>query len=498
MKKAISLVVAIVMCLVLSACSTGDGLTSSEENVVIEYEEVITNSDGTQQTVQNQSNVTSDNEGQQEVVDNINSESDSNVSNNANNNTSNSQNNNSNNNVNGTLNSNINSTVDNNTTNDSNNNESNNSSNDTNNVSSNTNSGNEDWIDFENTVEVDICDPIIRAYIDATDPRNQYTYLSEYGHMELDHQVLPINWRMNGSEVYTVYISENADFSDSYICKFSGSKFDGGICIPGKTYYWKVLGNFSDEILGGGKMRIVDAPVRWLNIEGLHNVRDIGGWKTESGKTVKYGKIYRGGMLEDIKDKGIEKFKALGIKTDIDIRSTASWDSNGAVPKTGLNYFFFNTNQHYDYVLGFGKAEEEIRENYPKMFEVFADESNYPIYMHCNYGNDRTGSMMFILNGLVGVTYEDLTRDYELTSYAFSHDNRWRGNGTGGTFGPNDLIQNNISNSNVDGRWGMMNKAFMESKYCTDGKLSTAIENFLLDRGVKQEHIDAYKKIILE
>ena len=78
-----------------------------------------------------------------------------------------------------------------------------------------------------------------------------------------------------------------------------------------------------------------------------------------------------------------------------------------------------------------------------------------------------------------------------------SHDRRWRGEGKGGTFGPDDLIQPNISNSNVDGRWGMMNKAFMESRYCTDGTLATAIEKFLLDAGVKQEHIDAYKRIML-
>jgi hypothetical protein len=43
----------------------------------------------------------------------------------------------------------------------------------------------------------------------------------------------------------------------------------------------------------------------------------------------------------------------------------------------------------------------------------------------------------------------------------------------------------------------MMNKAFMESKHCTDGKLSTAIEKFLLEAGVKQEQIDSYKKIML-
>lgn len=362
-------------------------------------------------------------------------------------------------------------------------------------------------IDYSTVVEVDLCDDIIRGYLDATDPRNQYMFLSEYDKMVLDHQNLSLTWKPDGSTTYTLYIAEKADFSDAYATKIQGSYNAGNltsskvntICYPGKTYYWKVLGQYNDSPRGGGKIHITNQPVRWITLDGVKNVRDMGGWKTETGKTINYGKIYRGSRLDDITSAGIKTIKDLGIKTDVDIRSTASWDSNGPVESTGLDYYFFDTSDHYDYILGSGgnSSTAEVKENYPAMFELLADESNYPIYLHCNYGNDRTGSMAFILNGLLGVTYEDLTRDYELTSYAFSHDRRWRGNGTGGTFGPNDLIQNNISNSNVDGRWGMMNKAFMESKFCTDGKLSTAIENFLLDAGVKAEHIKAYKDIML-
>lgn len=430
MKKIISIILIVAICLCLTACN--GGYDTSSDNTVYEYEEIIMNSDGTQQTTQGLGGDLTNGTGSSQ-----------------------------------------------------------NSSTDP------SSSGSENMIDFNTTVEVDICDPIIRAYLDATDPREQYTFLSQYGHMELDYQVLPLKWRNNGSQQYTAYISENADFSNSYICKFSGSQFNFGICVPGKTYYWKVIGSYSDEILGGGKMHITNKPVRWLNIDGVSNVRDMGGWKTTSGKTVKYGKLYRGSYLDNITDTGLITLKALGIKSDFDIRSTESWDSNGPVPKTGLSYYFFDTNVHYDYVLSGGANESEIRENYPKLFEQLANESNYPIYLHCNYGNDRTGSMAFILNGLLGVTYEDLTRDFELTSYAYSHDNRWRGNGTGGTFGPNDLIQENISGSHVDARWGMMNKAFMESKYCTDGTLATAIENFLIDRGVNKAHINAYKQIML-
>lgn len=360
-------------------------------------------------------------------------------------------------------------------------------------------------IDYNKIVEIDICDDIIRGYLDATNPRQQYEFLSQYDTMKLDHQVLPVRWKPDGSSTYKLYISENQDFSGAEMFTISGS-YDGdefvagkvpANCVPGRTYYWKIIGS-SDKPRGGGKIRITDQPVRWIDIDGVDNVRDMGGWHTESGETINYGKIYRGSRFDNITDNGVATLKKLGIKTDIDIRSTASWDSYGAVERTGLKYHFIETNLSYDQVFrGDGEPAEEIGKNYTKIFELLADESNYPIYLHCNYGNDRTGTMVFLLNGLLGVNYEDLTRDYELTSYAFTNDRRWRGNGFGGTFGPNDLIQNNISNSEVDGRWGMLNKAFMESKYCTDGKLSTAIENFLLSAGVKQKNIDAYKKIML-
>ncbi|MBR6502056.1 MAG: tyrosine-protein phosphatase [Clostridia bacterium] len=361
-------------------------------------------------------------------------------------------------------------------------------------------------IDYNKTVEIDICDDVIRGYLDASTPRQQYEFLSQYDTMKLDYQVLPVRWKPDGSVKYTLHLSEKQDFSNAEIVTITGT-YDGDelvggqvavTCVPGKTYYWKVYGASKESPRGGGKIKIVNQPVRWIEIDGVPNVRDMGGWTTESGKTIKYGKIYRGSRFDDITDKGIATLKKLGIKTDIDIRSTASWDSHGPGENTGLDYYFINTGASYDAIFrGDGTPSEEVRANYPQIFAMLADESYYPIYLHCNFGNDRTGTIAYIMNGLLGVNYEDLTRDYEITSYAFTHDRRWRGNGYGGTFGPNDLIQNNISNSEVDGRWGVLNKTFMESKYCTDGKLSTAIEAFLLDAGVQQKHIDAYKKIML-
>ena len=60
----------------------------------------------------------------------------------------------------------------------------------------------------------------------------------------------------------------------------------------------------------------------------------------------------------------------------------------------------------------------ELTNEYAAVLRVFADEANYPIYMHCWGGADRTGTVAFILEGLCGVSETDLAIDYELTSFA--------------------------------------------------------------------------------
>ena len=57
------------------------------------------------------------------------------------------------------------------------------------------------------------------------------------------------------------------------------------------------------------------------------------------------------------------------------------------------------------------------------VFTDLADESNYPIYMHCTYGIDRTGTVCYLLEALLGVTEDDLGRDYELSAFTESYVN---------------------------------------------------------------------------
>jgi protein-tyrosine phosphatase len=64
-----------------------------------------------------------------------------------------------------------------------------------------------------------------------------------------------------------------------------------------------------------------------------------------------------------------------------------------------------------------GMAKDTGKSAFTNAFRVFLDEKNYPIDFHCIAGADRTGSLAFILNGLLGVEEEELWRDWEVTAF---------------------------------------------------------------------------------
>ncbi len=177
--------------------------------------------------------------------------------------------------------------------------------------------------------------------------------------------------------------------------------------------------------------------VRWVNVPGLRNVRDLGGWNG-----LRMGMAYRGSQLWNENDPTVcakdensapvaraarwkgnafvrptpetaIAIRELNWKTDLDLRGEDECHKSDQLPL--LDYaphMQLKRANMLTYVASLQGRWEDMRD----ALKVFCDEANYPIYFHCKAGADRTGTLAFFLEGICGCSQTDIDIDYELTS----------------------------------------------------------------------------------
>lgn len=213
----------------------------------------------------------------------------------------------------------------------------------------------------------------------------------------------------------------------------------------GKTYFARIK-------IGDGYSPVTtfsvnaDTP-RWIYMPNVTNVRDLGLWKTQDGKRIKQGMIFRGAKLDfNIGAKGIHAFKnQLGIRTELDLRGqlegcrTVEVEHYYKIPMSA--YATWGTE---------GIFTDEQKEKVRLIFDILADESSYPLYFHCAGGGDRTGTIAFLLEALLGLDEETMTTEYELSNLSVSGERTrftevWRSFMKKlETFAPGDTRQNQV------------------------------------------------------
>ncbi|WP_308290463.1 tyrosine-protein phosphatase [Streptomyces meridianus] len=78
---------------------------------------------------------------------------------------------------------------------------------------------------------------------------------------------------------------------------------------------------------------------RHIVFERLHNFRDLGGYATRDGRTVRWGRLYRSDSLSKLRGADHKRFRALEIDIVIDLRYPWEIDLRGRVPHhEGLRY----------------------------------------------------------------------------------------------------------------------------------------------------------------
>ena len=185
------------------------------------------------------------------------------------------------------------------------------------------------------------------------------------------------------------------------------------------TNYFKVTAKFTDDTEESSEIKtfkVEDVAPRNLYAGNMPNVRDMGGRATVAGGRLRQGLIYRGAgnrfdnssqINDECKDILLNQLK---IKTEINV---ANSDSNN-MNLTGTS--LVNAYMAYGAVPYSNLARNSVRIR--QIMSVLADENNYPVFYHCRIGTDRTGITGMMINGLLGVDFDECLQDYLFSNFA--------------------------------------------------------------------------------
>jgi protein-tyrosine phosphatase len=170
---------------------------------------------------------------------------------------------------------------------------------------------------------------------------------------------------------------------------------------------------------------------RHLDVDGVLNFRDIGGYRTTDGRWVRDGLVYRTAALTAT-GKGAALLDRLGITGDYDLRTTGEITAAPDTVPAGARY------RNLD-VMGDGNASmpqvttpEQMRQymrdiepqlvdsgsakaGFRSLVEGLTSDKGAGLY-HCTAGKDRTGWATAVLLTLLGVDRTTVMDDYLLSN----------------------------------------------------------------------------------
>lgn len=308
-----------------------------------------------------------------------------------------------------------------------------------------------------------LVNPAAKAYIDeVTYPDDDYSYSCMYSNPVVEgrnygakqlyrtDRPLPvfIKWQKDDYAVgvnillstsYT--LPTGGDTSVIYHAPFGVDRFPIYNLLPNTTYYYKVTALYADGtekvLITKDQFKTTADHLRMIYADGCDNIRDLGGWNTynESGTktgTVKYGRLFRGAAIDGeyyydahITHEGAyELIKYVGIEAELDLRGGLTKDSSPIATdlKADNDYLSVAYQSCVSVFTDAGKSATKAAFEFILAKLNDTETKGYlnckPVYYHCLGGADRTGTLTYLLLGVLGVSESDLTKDYELTSFS--------------------------------------------------------------------------------
>ena len=280
---------------------------------------------------------------------------------------------------------------------------------------------------------------------------------------------IPFSWKGDPSHVE---LSKDAGFADKKEIEINTDYFHLSNFEADTTYYWRIK---KEEKVSKAISFKTKKTIRTLSISGVSNCRDAGVWKVYNldgsiKGEIRQGLLYRSGNLDDITYLGKEQLNDLNIKTELDLRALSEVRN----PNLFENYINISAPQY----AGSDNSilDEDQKETMNNILSTFANEDNYPIIYHCAIGRDRTGTVGFLLGALLGMSLDDLCRDYDLSYYSTDGD---------------------LKHAHLNTTFGLLiNKM---SKYKDENlSLQENVRQYFLDLGLSEEQLDSIENILIK
>jgi len=179
---------------------------------------------------------------------------------------------------------------------------------------------------------------------------------------------------------------------------------------------------------------------RFLPFEGIHNLRDIGGYATTNGQHVRWKRVYRSDRLNHASDSDLLALNALNLQVICDLRTPYEvqrepdrlWHSSSPeywhIPHFDHAFtpqaLLFRSQRALHREMETLYKSEIIESGAPVIGAVItrlAGPANLPMLIHCTGGKDRTGITIAVLLLALGVPLETVIADYTLTNLSSRH-----------------------------------------------------------------------------
>jgi protein-tyrosine phosphatase len=233
-----------------------------------------------------------------------------------------------------------------------------------------------------------------------------------------------LDWTPRNSPA-SIFVSTDPDAPPDYMHALKTSRRAGHAELPlpvvPRPY-------FLLRTLDGAQVRVAE---RLLPLQGGRNFRDLGGYRTDDGRQVRWGRLYRSGVMSGLTAADMDYLSSLGIEVIRDLRSRQERTSQpnpflqtqapqvvatdyDLLAPAGLQAATTSAQAISVFADTYVQFTQELAPQYTDLFARLVRRQT-PLAFNCSAGKDRTGMAAALILSVLGVPRQTVIEDYALT-----------------------------------------------------------------------------------